>query len=146
MQTKNSKFIAVIWIVALMLTLLIIGPISGERTFNETELEISNVDGSLGAVVVEVKNAGDISADGLAILTYVTGGLFDNIELYHQCAGCDTCGTTLEPGMTKTESTREAGLLFGFGTIEILVTASASNADEVSVTLNGFIFGPFVII
>jgi hypothetical protein len=56
------------------------------------------------------------------------------------------CGTTLEPGMTKTESTREAGLLFGFGNIEIMVTASASNADEVSMTLSGFIFGPFVII
>ena len=146
METKNRKFIATGWICALMCVLFIFVSFQGEGSNNEPELQISNVNGSFGAVVVEVTNIGEGIADGLVILTQVSGGLFGKVDLSHQCAGCDICGTTLEPGMTKTESTREAGLLFGFGPIEITVIAGASNADEVSLSMSGFICGPFVII
>jgi len=46
----------------------------------------------------------------------------------------------------KIESTLEEGFIIGFGQVEIIVTASASNADEITKTLNGLVIGPIIII
>ncbi len=120
--------------------------IHGEMIYDTTTLEISDIRNGFGAVIVDVTNTGDVTADGLSIVTTVTGGIFNKINLYHQCSGCDMCGTTLEPNMTKTESTLEAGVLLGIGPITILVSASASNAEEITTEINGFVLGPFVLI
>ncbi len=110
----------------------------------ETELEITGISGGFGTVTVEIKNVGAIVANEISSRTTVTGGIFDSIELTHECSGCSVCGTTLDPGAIKTENTREAGFLFGFGTITVYVTASANNADAVSTSVTGTIIGPFI--
>jgi hypothetical protein len=48
--------------------------------------------------------------------------------------------------MTKTESTLEAGVLFGIGPIKVSISASASNAEKVTEEITGFVVGPFVFI
>ena len=104
-----------------IILLMAFGPICiGEET-TETELGIDEVAGHIG-------------------------GILDKIDIYHECSGCSQCGTTLDPGAIKTESTQEEGFIFGFGQVEIIVTASASNADEVISTSNGLVIGPFIII
>ena len=62
------------------------------------------------------------------------------------CTGCGGCGTTILPGKTKIESTRESGIIFGLGKIDIIVTAEAENADLVTEEITGFVLGPFVLI
>ena len=76
----------------------------------------------------------------------IKGGLLSGINLTHTCSGCSECGSTLDPGMIKTEGTRESGIIIGLGNIEISVLAWAKNAEEVNVQLNGFVFGPLVIL
>ena len=129
----------------LMLLITTAGALAGGSS-SETTLEITDIRGGLGSVIVDVTNTGDVTAEKLSIITAVTGGIFNQIDIYHRCSGCDMCGTTLEPNMTKTETTSEAGVIFGVGPIEINVSASASNADEVTQTTNGFVLGPIVII
>ena len=120
--------------------------IHGEMINDTTTLEISDIRSGFGAIIIDVTNTGDVTADDLSIITTVTGGIFNQINLGHQCSGCDMCGTTLEPNMTKTESTLEAGVLFGIGPIKVSVSASASNAEEVTKEITGFVVGPFVLI
>ena len=129
-----------------IILLMAFGPICiGEET-TETELGIDEVAGHIGKVVVSVTNVGDSVAEEVAITISVIGGILDKIDIYHECSGCSQCGTTLDPGAIKTESTLEEGLIIGFGQVEITVTASASNADEVTRTLNGLVIGPFIIV
>jgi len=118
--------------------------IGGETA--ETELGIDEVAGHTGAVIVAVTNVGDTVAEDIIITISVEGGILGKIDLYHECSGCSQCGSTLDPGAIKTESTIGEGFIIGFGQIEIIVTASALNADEVTKTLNGFVIGPFIII
>ncbi|MFO8078277.1 MAG: hypothetical protein R6U21_06525 [Thermoplasmatota archaeon] len=113
---------------------------------DQTTLEIIDVSGSMGGVKVEVKNTGDEIAQGIWIITTVNGGLFGNINIVHECTGCSACGSTLDPGMIKTENTLEAGILLGIGAIEITTSAGATNAEEVSMEKTGFVIGPLAII
>jgi len=112
----------------------------------KTELEITGFSSGLGAVIVHIKNVGSETAIEIATTTIVTGGLFNSINLSHTCEGCSVCGSILDAGAIKTESTREAGFLFGVGTITIHVTAHAKNADEVSTSVQATILGPFIIL
>ena len=115
-------------------------------TLTDAQLEIGDVEGGILSVIVNVKNIGNVPAEEVAITTVVTGGIINRINLIHECTGCDICGTTLDPGLTKTENTKEAGILIGFGNINIKVTALAKNAEEVSKDVTGIILGPLVII
>ena len=115
-------------------------------SLSDAELEISDIRGGLGAVIVDVKNIGDAVAEDIVVIISVKGGLLNKIDVYHECRGCSGCGSTLAPDAIKTESTAEAGLIFGFGQVEIFVSTSASNADEVTQTLDGLVLGPFVMI
>jgi hypothetical protein len=132
-------------IVILLLSALLCAMANGYQ-MADTTLEITDIRGGLGQITVDVANTGDITAEEVAIFTTVTGGLFNNIDIYHQCSGCEICGTTLEPNAIKTESTLEAGVIFGIGPVEISVVASALNADEITTQVNGIVFGPWVII
>lgn len=111
-----------------------------------TELKILNIRGGFGSVTTDVKNIGDNTTEGIATKINIKGGLFSKINLTHICKGCADCGTTLEPGAIKTEGTRESGLIFGIGTVEITASAWATNADKVEVVTTGYVFGLFVIV
>ncbi len=145
-MTKIGLYSIGLFLVTILIGATFATVINGEMVSDTATLEISDVRGGFGAVIVDVTNTGDVAAEGLSIITTVTGGIFNKINLRHQCSGCDMCGTALGPNMTKTESTREAGVLFGMGPIKILVSASASNAEEVTKEIDGFVVGPFVLI
>ena len=143
---KNRLNRRIFGLIASLMLLMTFGPICiGEETA-ETELEIDEVAGHIGAVVVAVTNVGDTVAEDIIITISVEGGILGKIDIYHECSGCSQCGSTLDPGAIKTESTLEEGYIIGFGQVEITVTASATNADEVTKTLNGLVIGPFIII
>ena len=81
---------------------------------NTTTLEIISVEGSIAAVKASIQNTGEESAEEVAITVHVSGGLANKIDITHICSGCSVCGTSLAAGAIKTESTAEAGILFGF--------------------------------
>ena len=145
-MNKSRLKLKIVGLIAVLMLLMAFGPISiGEETA-ETELEIHGVKGKTGELVVAVLNVGDTIAENIIITISVEGGILGKIDINHECVGCSQCGTTLEPGSMKIESTQEEGLIVGFGQVEIIVTASASNANEVTRTLNGLVIGPFIII
>lgn len=123
---------------------LVPATLSGGMT--DTQLEINDIRSLLGAVETDIKNIGDSVAEEISIYVQVSGGLLNNIDIQHDCSGCDACGTTLASGGIKTENTLEAGFIIGLGSVEITVTASATNANEVTKTVNGLVIGPFIII
>ncbi|MBN2603073.1 MAG: hypothetical protein JXA91_02955 [Candidatus Thermoplasmatota archaeon] len=111
-----------------------------------TELKILDIRGGFGTVTTDIKNIGGNTTDGIATKINIEGGLFSKINLTHVCKGCADCGTTLEPGAIKTVSTKESGLIFGIGTVEITVSAWATNADKVELVTTGYVIGLFVIV
>jgi len=145
-MNKNRLKLRFVGLIVGLILLTAFEPISiGEET-TETELEIHGIEGKIGEVIVAVLNVGDTIADNILITISVEGGILGNIDIHHECVGCDQCGTTLEPGAMKIESTLEEGFIIGFGQVEIIVTASASNAVEITKTLNGLVLGPIIII
>ena len=121
-------------------------PSSLSENMVDTELEINDIRTLLGGIETDVKNIGDSIAEEISISIYVTGGIFNNIDVQHDCGGCSQCGTTLASGGIKTENSLEAGFIIGFGNVEITITASASNANEISRTINGLVIGPFILL
>ena len=121
-------------------------PTTMSEIMSDTQLEINDIRGILGAVETDVKNIGEVTAEEISISIYVTGGILNNINIQHDCGGCSQCGTTLASGSTKTESTLGAGFIVGIGNIEITVSAIATNANEVSKTINALVIGPFIIL
>ena len=131
--------------IIVLLFLIYISLVIG-KTVSQTELEINDVRGGIFSVEVDVKNIGEVIAEDVAISIFVQGGIFNKIHIFHECSGCTNCGTTLEPGLIKTEKSREGGILVGFGNVEIIVNAGANNADIVTETLQGYVIGPLVIV
>lgn len=121
--------------------------ISGTATQQSlTTLDITEVTGGFGKVSISVKNIGDSTAENITIVIAAQGGILNNIDVEQICSGCNMCGTTIEPGATRSESTSEAGFILGFGSITIIASAEAANTAKVEKTFTGFVFGPFVII
>ena len=143
MKKKMNKFFG---ISIIMMVLFVISPVGLSGTIESTELKIDNVRGGLGAVTVDVKNIGTETATDITIIMSVKGGIIGNIDILKECSGCSSCGTTLEPNAIKTENTGEEEFIIGFGSIDIYISASASNAEEVTQSLKGLVIGPFVLI
>ena len=143
---KNKTKIIIGYGLIMMLFIGLVGPMQANELNSETELEISAIEGGMGKVTLEIANIGEVIAEDISSSISVKGGLLNKIDIYHECSGCSSCGTTLDPGATKTESTSEVGIIFGFGPVEISVMADATNADQVTQTTNGFVFGLFVIV
>lgn len=141
-----NKKIAGIICIGLILLVLQATPIIANQNDDTTTLEIMSIEGGLGGATVNVKNTGDIAATKISITTTVQGGIFGNIDITHECVGCDSCGSTLAPGAIKSENTVEAGFLIGFGPIEISTSTWASNAMKVTAEASGIAIGPLVII
>ena len=141
MNKKTKTTIAI----GILAALLLIPSIPGQQT-DTTSLEITDMKGGFGGIIVSVENTGEVTANDVWVITTITGGLLGNIDILHECTGCSACGTTLEPGAIKSENSLEAAFLIGFGPIEIITSAGASNANEISAEKTGFAFGPLVII
>lgn len=140
---KNKQ--KTIFILGVLSTLLLIPTISSQ-TAETTSIEIIGISGGVGGVTVDIKNTGEVIANDVWVITTISGGILGNIDITHECAGCSVCGTTLDPGAVKSEDSREAGFLFGFGPIEVSVAAGASNADDISMDATGFALGLFSVI
>jgi hypothetical protein len=138
---NNKKIIA--FNISLIFIIGLTQSVFGE-SMTDTQLEISDIRSLFGAVETDVKNIGGSIAEDITISIYISGGIFNNIDIQHDCGGCSECGTTLEVGSIKTENSLEAGFIIGLGNIEITVTASASNANEVSKTVNALVIGPMM--
>jgi len=120
--------------------------VEGSQNNDTTTLEITDIRGGIFKVTADIKNTGNITAENFTITLSVKGGILNKINISQECSGCGHCGTTIPPGQIKSESTRESGIIFGFGKINIIVTAEAENADLVTKEATGFVLGPFVLI
>jgi hypothetical protein len=137
-----------LWIPTLLLAIILASSIQvvGSQNDDTTTLEIMDIRGGLFKVTADIKNTGNVTAENFTITLSVKGGILNNINITQICTGCGGCGTTILPGKTKSESTRETGIILGFGKIDIIVTAEAENADLVTEEATGFVLGPFVLI
>lgn len=108
-----------------------------------TELTINSIQGGFLSLSIEIENIGKNTAENISSEIQVKGGILSGINLTHTCSGCSSCGTTLAPGEIKIESTIESGLLFGFGSIEITISAWADNAEKIMLAEQGRIIGFF---
>jgi hypothetical protein len=141
MKNKTKITIAL----GILISLLLIPTISSIET-DTTSLEIIDIRGGVGGIIVDVENTGDVIANDVWVITTITGGILGKIDITHECTGCSVCGTTLDPGAIKSENSLEAAFLFGFGPIEITTSAGAANANQISSEKTGFAIGPLVII
>jgi rhodanese-related sulfurtransferase len=115
----------------------------GYPTEGYTTFEIINLQGKLGYVTVDIKNNGTFTAKNISAEIKVVGGFFSMIDMTSTCIGCPI---PLEPDATTTESTRKDGLIFGFGPIEITVSAWANNVDKITIQQEAFILGLLIIL
>jgi len=128
-----------------MLILITIGT-SSVAAQSPTILDITAAKGGFGKVSVTVKNIGNITAENVTMFISVNGGIFGRVNITKVCSGCGNCSNSIEPNAAKIENTLEAGVIIGFGPINITTSAEASNAEMVSKTFNGFVLGFVVII
>jgi len=137
-----------LWIPTLLIAIVLASSIqvAGSQNNDTTTLEITDIRGGIFGVTADIKNTGNVTAENFTITLSVKGGMLNNIDIFQECTGCGNCGTTILPGKTKSESTRESGIIIGFGKIDIIVTAEAENADLVTKEATGFVLGPFVLI
>jgi hypothetical protein len=118
----------------------------GNQNIDTTTLEIVDIRGGFCRITADIKNTGNVDAKNFSITLSVKGGLLNSINISHECSGCGHCGTIIPADGIKTESTRESGLILGFGRIAIIVTAEAENADLVTEEVDGFVLGPICLI
>ncbi len=142
MKNQNKHLFA-ITIAIFILTALT--PINASAENLQTTLEIKSISGGFGKVIAEIENTGTEIAESIEIVIEVKGGFLGKIDRIHICSGCSSCGTTLDPGAIKTESTAEAGRILGFGPVDVRVSSLAANAPEVETITQGFVLGIFVI-
>lgn len=101
-----------------------------------TELSIAVPTGPIG-VSTGINNIGENPAENVVYSLAVTGGILGRVNV-------SVPGTvaTLAVGAEEEVS---SGIFFGFGPIDIVIIASADNADEVTATFSGFLLGFLVI-
>ena len=102
-----------------------------------------NIDSKLGFITVEIKNIGGFIASDISVEIKVFGGFFSRINFTSSCINCQKI---LEAGAIKTESTSKDGYIFGFGNIEVTISAWAHNVNKVTIKKEGFIFGFLIFI
>ena len=101
-----------------------------------TKLAIGNIKGPMG-IKADVQNIGEDDATNATWSITITGGLFKRINI---------STTGIIPLLTAGASKQmNRGIFFGFGKINIEITAKAQNALEVKATKSAFLLGPFVV-
>ncbi len=101
-----------------------------------TQLAIGTIRGPWG-ITADVQNIGEYNATNVTWSITATGGLFKRIN-----ASATGEVTVLVVGASEPMN---SGIFFGFGKINIVITAKAYNAFEVSVIKSAFLLGPFVV-
>jgi hypothetical protein len=106
------------------------------------DLEI-NINGGWGTNLA-INNVGDEDAIDVEITVFIEGGIFGlvDISLEHYRLGDIKVGD----GFTLRLDRSYGGWVSGFGPIELNVTAGASNAEQVTNTVNGFMLFVLIII
>ncbi len=101
-----------------------------------TQLAIGNIKGPMG-IKANVLNIGEDDATNVTWSITITVGLFKRINI-------SITGTipVLAAGASKQIN---SGIFFGFGKINIEITAKAPNVPEVLATKSAFLLGPFVL-
>ncbi|HVQ01409.1 MAG TPA: hypothetical protein VMT57_07835 [Candidatus Thermoplasmatota archaeon] len=99
-------------------------------------IAIANVKGPIG-IKADIQNTGDVDAQNVTYSMTVTGGLLGRIN--KTASGTDAL---LAAHATYPIS---IPMFFGFGKINIMITAFAKNAVEVTASKSAFVLGPLVI-
>jgi len=103
---------------------------------SNAELSIINVKGPIG-VNAGIKNAGEVAANNVVYTIDVTGGILGRVNV----SVPDSIATIA----VGAEEAISSGIFVGFGKIDIVITANADNAVEVTATKSGFLLGFLVI-
>lgn len=103
---------------------------------SNAELSIINVKGPIG-VNAGIKNAGEVAANNVVYTIDVTGGILGRVNV----SVSDSIATIA----VGAEEAISSGIFVGFGKIDIVITANADNAVEVTATKSGFLLGFLVI-
>lgn len=114
-------------------------PLSLYIDVNSPFVSIEKIRSGFGRVIAKIKNIGTIEASNVNWNISVQGGTLGLINVYTE----QTIDTIL---VGVEEKIKTSGLIFGFGEIDINVTASAPSANIATKTVNGFVFGPLVIV
>jgi hypothetical protein len=103
-------------------------------------LEIGNITVRHGLLCAVIKNIGDVDATDVEWEICLEGGII--IIPHNRCEGGN-----IEMIKSHGEVTvcRELGFVFGFGRIQIKVTASAPNANKATKTITVFLLGPLIL-
>lgn len=96
-----------------------------------TKLDIKIIGVGLLKIKVVIKNIGEEDAYNISWNINITGNIF---------LGKETSGSFSEPLHPGEEQTLRSSLFIGLGLIRITASARALNAEEVTATLDGFIF------
>jgi hypothetical protein len=97
-------------------------------------LEIISISGGLG-ITTEVHNRGSVNATDAEVTVNLNGGLFGFI---------DVSSKTTQQILLPDDVMQGTARVFRIGPIDITVTATASNANQVLKRGTGFLLGPFV--
>lgn len=111
-----------------------------------TELSIDMSQKGFGGISYEINNVGRYTAKNVTSTIAIKGGLLSGINVNHSCSGCDQCNSSINPGEQKTETSLEGGFIFGIGSIDILLSVSADNAETINLSKTGLVIGPIIII
>jgi len=103
---------------------------------SNAELSIINVKGPIG-VNAGISNTGEVAANNVVYTIDVTGGILGRVNV----SASDSIATIA----VGAEEAISSGIFIGFGSIDIVITASADNAVEVTATKSGFLLGFLVI-
>jgi aminopeptidase YwaD len=98
-------------------------------------LEIRNITGGMG-VSCQIINIGDTKALEVNATVKITGGIFKRVNIDNTSSIEQLAMLQVFPVHTKP---------FGLGRITIVITAVASNADQVTKQASAFALGPFVL-
>jgi hypothetical protein len=101
-------------------------------------IQIAKIKGGLG-VKIDLVNNGDGNGTFVRWRVTIVGGLGGTITLQQS-------GTIPTFGIGETKTIKPFGVFFGFGKLNITVEATPFYGDPTKQTVQGFIFGPFVII
>jgi hypothetical protein len=104
-----------------------------------SRVKIGGISGGLGSISTEIINDGEGTAFDVNWNVSVTGGILGLINVTYNGTISELPGATVE-----TVSTTD--FIFGLGRIEMIVSASGPHFKTVTEQVNGFVFGPFVLV
>jgi len=114
-------------------------PLSIYIDVNSPFISIEKIRGGFGKVIAKIKNIGTLEASNVNWSISVSGGTFGLINVFTENT-IDIIEVEVE------EKIKTSGIIFGFGNIEVNVTAMIPAANTATKTVNGFVFGPFVLL